>query len=747
MLRISCFGFKKGMETKQFSFEFAGRPLTAEFSPLAEQANGSALVRYGDTVVFATAVISATAREGTDFFPLVVDYEEKFYAAGRILGSRFVRRESRPSEEAILVSRVIDRAIRPLFDHRMRNEVQVVVMALAIDDDNDPDVLAILAASLALGTSNIPWNGPIGAVRAIKKDGRIILNPTYEERKGAEFDTFFTSGINGHLNMIEAEAKEIPEEELMNAFEEGLAHIELALEFQKGIIRELGKEKTAFEFPEPTKELANALKPFLPRLEDAIYDPIKKKRAEDTETVKKEWMRHVAEMFPDTPRALAQDLFENATNDILHKNILDPAQGSEKRPDGRRVNELRPLFTKSHILERHHGSALFFRGETHILSVATLGAPGDVLLIEGMEIREKRHFMHHYNFPPFSVGEVRPMRGPGRREIGHGALAEKALRAVVPPKEEFPYTIRLVSETLSSNGSSSMGSVCASSMAMMDAGIPVKRAVGGASMGLVMYADEHTGVIQKYKVLTDIQGIEDHLGDMDFKVAGTRNGVTAIQMDVKVVGVTLDIIRDAFNQAKSARMRILDAMDASISAPRAELSPFAPRIVIISINPDKIRDVIGPGGKVINEIIALTDTQIEIEQDGHIFITGLKQENVTKAQELIEEITKEYEPGQRFTGKVTRIFNFGAMVEFAPKQEGLVHISELAPFRVEQVTDVVDVGDVVPVEIISIDEMGRINLSIKRLAALETKKSAGEARPQKAHHEQSRPSRHRREHR
>ena len=736
------------METKQFSFEFGGRPLVAEFSPLAEQANGSALVRYGDTVVFATAVMSASAREGTGFFPLVVDYEEKFYAAGRILGSRFVRREGRPSEEAVLMCRVIDRAIRPLFDHRMRNDVQVIVMVLAIDDDNDPDVPAILAASLALGTSDIPWNGPIAAVRAIKKEGRVILNPTYEERKDAEFDTFFTSGKNGHLNMIETEAKEVSEEELMNAFGEGLVEIERAIEFQNGIIREMGEEKTVVAFPEPAKELENALQPFLPRMEDAIYDPLKKKRAEDTEAVKKEWLKHVADVFPDTPRSLAEEMFEDATNDILHKNILDAATGAEKRPDGRRVNELRPLFTKTHILERHHGSALFFRGETHILSVATLGAPGDVLLIEGMEIREKRHFMHHYNFPPFSVGEVRPLRGPGRREIGHGALAEKALRAVVPPKDQFPYTIRLVSETLSSNGSSSMGSVCASSMAMMDAGIPLKRSVAGASMGLVMYADERTGTIQKYKVLTDIQGIEDNLGDMDFKVAGTRNGVTAIQMDVKVVGVTLDIIRDAFEHAKSARMQILDAMDTSITAPRAELSPYAPRIVIMTINPDKIRDVIGPGGKVINELIALTETQIEIEQDGHIFITGLKQENVAKAQELIEEITKEYEPGQRFTGKVTRIFNFGAMVEFAPKQEGLVHISELAPFRVEQVTDVVDVGDVVPVEIISIDEMGGVNLSIKNLANLELKKNPGGARHDKASPEQSRPSHHnRRDHR
>ncbi|TSC78496.1 MAG: polyribonucleotide nucleotidyltransferase [Parcubacteria group bacterium Gr01-1014_29] len=686
--------------------------------------------------MFATAVMSKTTREGGDFFPLTVDYEEKFYAAGRILGSRFMRREGRPSEEAILISRVIDRSCRPLFNHRIRNEVQIIVMTLAIDEENDPDVPAVIAASLALGTSDIPWGGPVGAVRAIQNGERVILNPSYEERKNAKFDTFYT-GIAGHLNMIEAEAKETPEETLLSAFDEGMKEINQVVEFQKNIISEIGKEKTAFEFPEPTPELRAAFKEYETKLEDAIYGPDKQTRTDDTAAVKTDWMQYVAEAFPDMPRAVAEHLFEDATNDIVHKNILDASEGQEKRPDGRKVNELRPLFTNAHILDRHHGSALFFRGETHILSVATLGAPSDVLLIEGMEIREKRHFMHHYNFPPFSVGETRAMRGPGRREIGHGALAEKALRAVVPSKDTFPYTIRLVSETLSSNGSSSMGSVCASSIAMMDAGIPITSAVAGSSMGLMMYADHETGAVKKYKVLTDIQGVEDHLGDMDFKVAGTRNGVTAIQMDVKVDGVTLEIVKDAFASAASARMQILDAMDTAIREPRSELSPYAPRIVILTINPEKIRDIIGPGGKVINEIIALTDTQIDIEQDGHVFITGMKQENVAKAQELIEEITREYEPGQRFTGKVTRIFNFGAMVEFAPQQEGLVHISELAPFRVETVTDVVDVGDVVPVEIISIDEMGRINLSIKLVAALEPKKKSQPAQHHRASHERT----------
>ncbi|TSC72790.1 MAG: polyribonucleotide nucleotidyltransferase [Parcubacteria group bacterium Gr01-1014_70] len=729
------------METKQFSLNFAGRPLVAEFSPIAEQANGSVLVRYGETVVFATAVMARESRPGGNFFPLVVDYEEKFYAAGRILGSRFVRRETRPSEEAILVSRIIDRTIRPLFDQRIRNDVQLIVTAFAIDEENDPDVPAIFAASLALAISDIPWSGPISGIRVIKKENAFVVNPTYAERAGAELETLFC-GKNGKINMVETEAHEASETDMVGALETGLAEIEKLNAFQADIVREMGKPKRVLELPEPSPELRELFQTaFYPRLEQALYVKEKTAWVEGINALKKEWFSRVAEKLPETPPLLQDNMYENAMDEIVHRNIVDAEPGKERRPDGRALDEIRPLFAKAHITNRNHGSGLFFRGQTHILSVATLGAPGDVLLVEGMEIREKRHFMHHYNFPPFSVGETGPMRGPGRREIGHGALAGKALRALIPSKEDFPYTIRLVSETLSSNGSSSMGSVCASSIALMDAGIPIPRHIAGISMGLMMAGD---GKNLKHRVLTDIQGPEDHHGDMDFKAAGTRVGLTAIQMDVKVEGVPVQILREALEQARAARFQILDVMEQVIPAPSTELSPYAPRIVTLLINPDKIRDVIGPGGKVINEIIDLTETQIDIEQDGHIFITGLKQENVAKAQELIEEITKEYEPGQRFTGKVTRIFNFGAMVEFAPKQEGLVHISELAPFRVEQVTDVVDVGDVVPVEITGIDEMGRINLSIKRLATLELKKQGGSARPHRASHEQQRPSHHNR---
>ncbi|PJE64188.1 MAG: polyribonucleotide nucleotidyltransferase [Candidatus Ryanbacteria bacterium CG10_big_fil_rev_8_21_14_0_10_43_42] len=715
------------METKQFSIEVAGKPLVAEFSPLAEQANGSVLVRYGETVVFATAVMDKKEREGAKFFPLMVDYEEKFYAAGRILGSRFMRREGRPSEEAILMSRVIDRSIRPLFDHRMRNDLQVTVTALAVDEQNDPDVPALFAASLALAVSNIPWNGPVAAVRVCKTaEGMHSINPTYEEREDNTLDTFFT-GVPGHINMIEASAKEASEEEFITAFEEGSAVIKQLIAFQNDIVKEMGVPKRTIKLPEPTDELIKALAAYEERVEDAIYETDKVLRAERMNDMMNEWMSHVAESYPDASAQLAEHMFEELMNNIVHRNILDKPDGEEKRADGRALNEIRPLFTKTHITERNHGSAIFYRGQTHILSVATLGAPGDSLLIEGMEVREKRHFMHHYNFPPFSVGEVKPMRGPGRREIGHGALAEKALRGVIPPKEDFPYTIRVVSETFSSNGSSSMGSVCASSMALMDAGVPIKAAVAGSSMGLMVRHDKASGKVI-YKVLTDIQGVEDHLGDMDFKVAGTRTGITAIQLDIKVEGVTLDMIRDAFAEARNGRLKILDAMDATISETRKEISPYAPKIITMTIKPDKIREVIGPGGKVINEIIDQTGCQIDIEQDGSIFITGTNTETAMEAQKLIEEIVQDYEVGQKFTGRVTRLFNFGAMVEIAPRTEGMVHISELAPFRVEQVTDMVDVGDEVPVEIIAIDDMGRINLSIKRVATLEAKNpSAGKS--------------------
>ena len=717
------------MQSKKFTTEIGGRTLTAEFTDMAHQANGSCLVTYGGTVVLATAVQSKSAREGTDFFPLTVDYEEKFYAAGMILGSRFMRREGKASDEAILVSRLIDRSIRPLFSQKTRNEVQVIVLALSIDEDNDPDVPAILGASLALGTSNIPWAGPIGAVRVGKVDGKLVINPVYKDRLSAQLDTVIC-GKDGKVNMIEAGAGEISEDEMTEALGLAVKENNKLCEFQKQIIAELGSPKVEVRLAEAPGDMREAFrKQIVKKLEETIYIKEKLNRYEALNQLKREWMAECEINFKDAPRNLADSLFEDAIDEIVHKNIVEPAAGKEKRPDGRGIKELRPLFAKAQILPRTHGSGLFYRGETHILSIVTLGAPGDVQLIEGMEIRTKKRFMHHYNFPPFSVGEIKPMRGPARRDIGHGALAERALLAAIPPTEIFPYTIRVVSETLSSNGSSSMGSVTASSLALMDAGVPIKAPVAGIAMGLMMRDEKN------YKILTDIQGPEDHHGDMDFKVAGTKEGITAVQMDVKVDGIPLKIMKEAFLQAREARHQILDVITKELPAPRSELSPFAPRIITMHIHPDKIRDVIGPGGKMIQSIVAETGAEIDIEQDGTIFITAPREESLKAAEEKIKMLTKEFEIGETFTGTVTRIFPFGAMVEIAPKQEGLVHISELAPFRVNQVTDVVSPGDEVPVKVIGIDDQGRVNLSIKAVKELPLKtheeRAAGEAEARK----------------
>ncbi|OGF63967.1 polyribonucleotide nucleotidyltransferase [Candidatus Giovannonibacteria bacterium RIFCSPHIGHO2_01_FULL_45_24] len=698
------------MQSKKFTTEVGGRTLTAEFSDLAHQANGSCLVTYGGTVVLATAVQNKSMREGVDFFPLTVDYEEKFYAAGMILGSRFMRREGRASDEAILVSRLIDRSIRPLFNQKTRNETQVIVLTLSIDEDNDPDILAILATSLALGTSNIPWAGPIGAVRVGMVDEKLVINPAYKDREGAALDTVIC-GKDDKANMIEAGAREISEDEMRRALELAVSENDRICEFQNKIIKEIGAEKAEITLAEaPADMKAEFRNKIAPKLEKTIYIKEKLNRYEAMNELKRQWMEECEENFADTPHNIADSLFEDAINDIVHKNIIE----KERRPDGRGVKDLRPLFAKAGVLPRTHGSGVFYRGETHILSVATLGAPSDVQLIEGMEVRAKKRFMHHYNFPPFSVGEIKPMRGPARRDIGHGALGEKALLAVIPPVEIFPYTIRVVSETLSSNGSSSMGSVTAGALALMDAGVPIKAPVSGIAMGLMLSG-------ARYKILTDIQGPEDHHGDMDFKVAGTRSGITAVQMDVKVDGIPLKIIEEAFLQAREARLRILDVVTKELPKHRDELSPYAPRILTMHINPDKIRDVIGPGGKMIQSIVAETGAEIDIEQDGTIFITSPNQESLRAAEEKITMLTKEFEVGETFTGKVTRVFPFGAMVEIGPKQEGLVHISELAPFRVNQVTDVVAPGDEVKVKVVGIDDQGRVNLSIKAVQELQPK--------------------------
>jgi len=700
------------MQTKTYETDYCGKKLKAEISDLADQANGSVLVRYGETVVFATAVISKNKREGIDFFPLTVDYEEKFYAAGKIMGSRFIKREGRPSEEAILTARIIDRTIRPLFDRRLRNEIQVVVLALSVDGKNDSDIPAIIAASLALGISDIPWGGPVGAARVGQVDGQFVFNPTYEEREKSTMD-IAVCAKDGKVNMVEAGAKEIAEETAVKGIESALEEIAKMEEFQKKIIKEIGKEKIKIEIKDKPKEaVALFEKNILPKLEAVLYSSTKdgqERKKPNIDPLKKEWEELLKSQTNEEFLAFADEIFEDGVDELVRNKVIDAPNGQEKRQDGRRTDEVRSLHASVDLLPALHGSAVFYRGNTHILSTVTLGGPQDAQLIEGMEVQTIKHFMHHYNFPPFSVGETGRMGSPGRREIGHGALVEKALLPVLPPKSDFPYTIRVVSEAMASNGSTSQGSICASTLALMDAGVPIKNPVAGISMGLMMRNDK------EYRVLTDIQGFEDHFGDMDFKCAGTKDGITAIQLDIKVGGIPLAALKEAFAQAKIVRDEILAVMLKAIPEPRKELSPTAPRIIKMMINPDKIREVIGPGGKMINSIIDKTGAEIDIEQDGSVYITGKNLKEADEAKKIIEGLTHEYAVDELVSGPVTRLFDFGAMVEIGPMQEGLVHISELAPFRVNKVTDVVNLGDTVKAKIISIDEKGRVNLSIKQL--------------------------------
>jgi len=657
-------------------------------------------------VVLANTVMSKKPNEDATYFPLKVDYEERMYAAGRIPGSRFLRREARPSEEAILVSRFIDRSIRPLFDQRMRYDIQVVVMTLSVDKKNDPDMAAMFGATLALAASDIPWGGPVGTVRVAKNGQGFIINPTYEERETADYE-LIVSGKENKINMIEGKSKGATERTMLDGIEHASREIGKLVEFQKHIVSEIGKEKQIPQIHKIPKELESLFtKTITPRVEEIFAEPRDKKIFyELVEDIRSEWEKGALTAFPDTPNDVISDMFESALDKTTHNTILQ----KRKRPDGRATDEIRTIYAEAGILPRTHGSGLFFRGDTHILSVATLGSPSDEQLIDTIGVKTSKRFMHHYNFPPFSVGEIKAMHGPGRREIGHGVLAEKALETVIPSKESFPYAIRIVSETLSSNGSSSMGSVCAGSLALMDAGIPISEPVAGVAMGLVMNTKgEHC-------VLTDIQGPEDHYGDMDCKIAGTRNHVTAMQMDVKIEGVAIEILEETFIQAKHARETILDDMLKALPAPRETLSPHAPRILKVVINVDKIGDVIGPGGKTINRIVEETGAKIDIEQDGTIYVFSEKKESAEKAAEKIRQLTREFSAGEVCEGKVTRIFQFGAMVEIGPNREGLVHISELAPYRVEKVTDIVNIGDAVTVKVIGIDELGRINLSIKAL--------------------------------
>ena len=704
------------MEQKKWSLQIGGRILEIETGLLAGQANGSVTVRYGDTVVLATAVMSKDASKIQGYFPLMVDFEERYYAAGKIKGSRFIKREGRPSDDAILTGRVVDRTIRPLFNHRMRNEVQVVVTVLSIDGENDPDVISIIAASTALAISNIPWNGPVAAVRVGRGENDFILNPANGELIESTLDLII-SGTKEKVNMLDASAKEVPEEEIAKAFAFGQEAITKIATFIESIAKEIGKEKSAPVLLEGTPEFEAKVKEFLMQsgIAEALYDPDKNVVTEKTEAIKDKTLAFIKETFftgDDAELAkmneISVQILDEVSDEVVHKNILE----KELRPDGRKLKEVRKIECKVGILPRTHGSALFTRGETQALTVTTLGSPGDEQIIDTMEVDMKKRYIHHYNFPPFSVGEVRPMRGPGRREVGHGALAEKALVPVLPDKDIFPYTTLLVSEILSSNGSSSMASTCGSTLSLMDAGVPIKRPVSGIAMGIIVGSDTN------FKVLTDIQGLEDHYGDMDFKAAGTEKGITAMQMDVKLSGVTLPMLEAVLAQAKENRAEILQKMLSVLPEPRKEMSQYAPRIIIMHIHPDKIRNVIGTGGKIINAIIDETGVQIDIEDDGSVFITSPDAAAAKKAQEWIDNLTHEVKAGEVFQAKITRIMNFGAFAEILPGQEGLIHISELADRRVEKVEDVVKIGDIIPVKVKEIDNQGRINLSAKAVTKI-----------------------------
>ena len=690
-------------EKRVFSVDLAGRKLEVEVGQLAKQANGAALIRYGDTVVLSTATASKEPKN-VDFFPLTVNYEERLYAVGKIPGG-FIKREGRPSEKAILASRLIDRPIRPLFADGFRNEVQVVSVVMSVDQNCSSEIAAMFGSSLALSVSDIPFEGPIAGVIVGRVDNEFVVNPTVDELEKSDIH-LTVAGTKDAINMVEAGADEVPEEVMLEAIMFGHEQIKKLIAFQEEIVAAVGKEKVEVELYTVDADLEHQVREIA---EGDMNRAVQVQEKHARENAIKEVKSAVAAKFEE------QDVEEevlNQVNEILSKLVKSEVRRlitEEKvRPDGRSIDEIRPLSSETNLLPRTHGSGLFTRGQTQALSICTLGALGDVQILDGLSVEESKRFMHHYNFPSFSVGETRPMRGPGRREIGHGALGERALEPVIPNEKDFPYTIRLVSEVLESNGSTSQASICASTLAMMDAGVPIKAPVAGIAMGLIK-SGEH------YSILTDIQGMEDHLGDMDFKVAGTENGVTALQMDIKIDGLSREILDEALQQAKKGRMQILNHMMSTIATPRQELSQYAPKILTMAINPDKIRDVIGPSGKQINKIIEETGVKIDIEQDGTIFISSIDQPMNEKAKKIIEDLVREVEVGQMYLGKVKRIEKFGAFVEIFSGKDGLVHISELAEERIGKVEDVVSIGDEILVKVMEIDKQGRVNLSRKAI--------------------------------
>ena len=686
---------------KTFKTQLAGRELVVETGKFAQLANGSCLVRYGDTAVHVAVTASEKPREGIDFFPLSVDFEERLYAVGKIPGS-FSKREGKPSEKAILASRVIDRPIRPLFPKGMRNDVSVVCTVMSVDEDCSPEITAMIGTSIALSISDIPWDGPISGVFVGLVDGEIIINPTLKERLKSDLSLTVASTEN-LIPMIEAGANEVSDEIMYEAILKAHETNKGVIEFINRIKSEIGKEKFSYESSNPSEEMFEAVKNYTEEdLKFALYTPDKNVREERLAPIYEKVYEHFSEIYPDSEKQLNECIYK-VQKHIVRRWLLD----EQKRVDGRGMDEIRPLDAEVGILPRVHGSGLFTRGQTQVLTVLTLGPMSDEQTLDGIDSQESKRYMHHYNFPSYSVGETRPSRGPGRREIGHGALAEKALVPVIPPVEEFPYAIRLVSEVLSSNGSTSQASVCGSTLALMDGGVPIKAPVAGISCGLITEGD-------RWMTMVDIQGLEDFFGDMDFKVAGTHKGITAIQMDLKIHGLTKEIIKEALHKTHKARDYILDeVMLKAIDKPRSELSHFAPKVLTMTVAVDKIRDVIGSGGKVVQKICSDFDVKVDIEEDGKVFVMGVDIDNCRKALSTIKNIVTTPEVGAVYMGKVVRIMDFGAFIEFAPGREGLCHISQIDNKRINKVSDVLSVGQEVKVRITEIDSKGRINLSMK----------------------------------
>ncbi len=706
------------MTEKIFSCEWLGRTLTIKTGKLARQANAAVTAQYGDTVVLATVVEAKEEREGIDFFPLMVDFEERLYAAGIIKGSRWIKREGRPSDEAVLTARMVDRAIRPLFNDKSRRDIQVIITVLSADQVNDFDIVSLIAASAALSISGAEWKGPIGGVRVGRIDGEFIFNPTYEEREKSDLD-LIVAGTPERVIMIEAGAKEVKEDDVLKAIIAGQKELAKPIELIKQMTKEIEvKEVKGFnnvlseeekEKEQEEERMFKLAEEWLKNnVKDILFSKIrvtKEERKEAVNEIKTKLDEYLLNhnINKDNRNKIINSLVKKAVEKEVSRMILE----KKRRIDGRALDEIRPIEAEAGVLPRIHGSGLFSRGETQVMSIVTLGPPGVEQLLEGLEGSGTKRYIHHYNFPPYSVGEVKPSRAPSRRDIGHGALAEKALLPVLPSREEFPYTIRVVSETLSSNGSSSMAATCGSSLSLMDAGVPIKKAVAGIAMGLVSTSD-----MSKWEVITDLQDLEDGEGGMDFKIAGTADGITAIQLDTKTEGLTREIIERTLKQGLKARLKILEIMNRAIDKPRPDLSPYAPRIVSFHINPERIRDVIGVGGKVINKIISAHNVSIDIEEDGLVMVTGTDQEETAKAVHVIKSIARDFAVGEIIKGKVTRMLDFGAFIEIAPGREGMVHVSELAPYHINKPEDFLSVGDEVTVRVKGIDDQGRINLSM-----------------------------------